>query len=131
MPISQCTIQREDLVYMARPEFGTSHGQKIILIRSFYGLKSNGAAWRAHLMQMMVDLEFDPCQADLDVWMQPTTKENGFKYYEYILIYVDDILCVSAAPESVMKTLLGSYQLKEDPSSEKGYAKPKRKLSWC
>ena len=32
---------------------------------------------------------------DPDVWMRPTEKEDGSEYYESVLLYVDDCLCVS------------------------------------
>ena len=60
--------------------------------------------------------------------MRPETKEDRFKYYEYVLIYVDNILTVSAEPAKVMKTLASLYKLKEDPLTRKKYAKPERYL---
>ena len=37
---------------------------------------------------------------DADVWIQLEIKGDGGKYYEYILLYVDDRFCVSEDPES-------------------------------
>ncbi len=53
--------------------------------------------------------------------MRPATKDCGFQYYEYILVYVDDILVISAAPSPVMKTIQKAYRLKEEPSPPKTY----------
>jgi hypothetical protein len=53
----------------------------------------------------MRDLGFEPSQADPDVWMRAATKINGFKYYEYVLLYVDDILALGEHPEKVMTAL--------------------------
>jgi hypothetical protein len=55
---------------------------------------------------------FQSCKADADVRMRPATKENGEKYYEYILCYVDDILCCSEKPQHIMDYLGGVYKLK-------------------
>ena len=63
----------------------------------------------------MMDIGFIPCVADPDVWMRAATKENGDKYYEYVLIYVDDILVCSMKPELVKETLTHIYRFKEDP----------------
>jgi hypothetical protein len=57
----------------------------------------------------MSDMHFKSCPADPDVWMRPATKTNGEKYYEYVLIYVDNILAVSAKPDEVMQTLSKAY----------------------
>jgi hypothetical protein len=58
-------------------------------------------------------LSFKGCLADPDVWLRPACKPNGTKYYEYILIYVDDILVVSHDPEKVMDMLSEHYMLKK------------------
>ena len=52
------------------PEFGSHAGKHIVITRVLYGLKSSGAAWRAHLASMMTDLSFTPCQADPDICPQ-------------------------------------------------------------
>ena len=48
---------------------------------------------------------FSPCQAGPNVWMIKAMKEYEMGYYEYVLIYVDDILIVSESPEKVMEVL--------------------------
>ena len=40
-------------------------------------------------------------------------KENGFKYYEYVLVYVDDILILSHQPKTTMDAIVRVYRLKE------------------
>jgi hypothetical protein len=44
----------------------------------------------------MRHLGWDSCKADPDVWMKPEVRagEDGYKYYAYCLLYVDDILVV-------------------------------------
>ena len=44
--------------------------------------------------------------------MQKASKPCDFKYYEYILCYVDDVLCISHDPNKVMKGLEVTYTLK-------------------
>ena len=122
---AQC---RERVWMIAGKEFGSHEGKHVLIVRALYGLKSSGAAWRSHLAQTMLDLNFKSCLADPDVWMRAATKPDGFKYYEYILIYVDDILAISHAPEAIMKTISGLYRLKEDPRTKKGYSAPERYL---
>lgn len=64
----------------------------MIAMRALYGLKSSGAAFRAFLTEHLNDIGFTPTYADPDVWMRPAIKGNGFKYWEYVLCYVDDLL---------------------------------------
>ena len=39
------------------------------------------------------------------------SKPCGFKYYEYILVYVDDVLIISHAPEDHLKLIQATYKL--------------------
>jgi len=66
----------------------------MIVRKALYGLKSSGAAFRAHLAETLYDMGLLLAKAGPDVWYRPAVKSNGIEYYEYILYYVDDILCV-------------------------------------
>jgi hypothetical protein len=70
--------------------------------------------------QSLQDIGFSSCLADPDVWLQPATKPDGYKYYEYILCYVDDLLVLSYKPPgNVMKFLSTQYKLQKDGSIKK------------
>jgi hypothetical protein len=113
---------REKIWCVAGPEFGPEdEGSVLIIERALYGLKSSGAAWRAMLAQTMRDLGYKSCLADPDVWIRPQSKPDGSEYYEYCLIYVDDILCVSHEPGKTMSSLAKLYRLKEDPAPPQRY----------
>ncbi|MGH7954509.1 MAG: reverse transcriptase domain-containing protein, partial [Gloeomargaritales cyanobacterium] len=86
----------EKVYSIAGPEFGAYEGHTVIIVRALYGLKSAGASWRAHLAATLRDLGFKSSFGDPDVWLRPATKEDGTEYYEYILVYADDLLIVSA-----------------------------------
>jgi Reverse transcriptase (RNA-dependent DNA polymerase) len=119
---------REQVWMTAGPEFGSNEGKKVLIVRALYGLKSSGAAWRAHLAQSMLDIGFKPCLADPDVWMRPAVKPNGDKCYDYVLIYVDDLLVCSIDPDGIMSTLADVYRLKEDPKTKKKWDIPSHYL---
>lgn len=53
--------------------------------------------------------------------MRAACKPNGYEYYEYILVYVDDLLVVSHAPELIMETIRKAYRLKEEPAPPTTY----------
>ena len=60
-------------------------------------------------------LGFQSCLADPDVWMREATREDGSKYYEYVLLYTDDCLVISDNAEKVLRQELGSmWELKEE-----------------
>lgn len=86
-----------------------------------YGLKSSGAAGHAQLSETLYSMDFKPTLADPDVWYRAACKPDGFEYYEYILVYVDDILTISHAPSAIMETIKKEYRLKEDPAPPKVY----------
>ena len=54
-------------------------------------------------------LYFKSCPADPDVWMRPANKSDGSKYWEYVLLYIDDVLIVSEHGEKVLREELGKY----------------------
>jgi hypothetical protein len=113
---------REKVHTTAGPEFGPDNiGKTVIIVRAMYGLKSSGAAWRAKFSETLRDMGFLPSYADPDVWYRPATKTCGFEYYEYILVYVDDILVLSASPLPIMKTIQQTYRLKDEPGPPKDY----------
>ena len=53
--------------------------------------------------------------------MQKNTKPNGFKYWEYFLCYVDDILVISHEPRKVMDHLSSRYTMKPESIKETRY----------
>ena len=67
----------------------------MLVVRALYELKSSEAAFRAFLADHLHDIGYRPSIADPDIWMRPAMKDNGFKYWEYILCYVDDVLTIS------------------------------------
>ena len=95
----------EKYYVIAGAEFGPDEGKRALIVRALYGLKSSGAAWHAHFSETLTALKFEPCRADFDVWKRPAIKKNGEPYYEYVLVYVDDLIHVSEEPAVLMKQL--------------------------
>ena len=85
-------------------KFGADEGKRALIVRSLYGLRSSGAAFRNHLADCMKHLGFKPCLADSDLWMKPKVRpDDGVEYYARVLLYVDDALVVHHDGESVLK----------------------------
>ena len=84
---------REKIWTVLGAEHGKDEGKKAIIVRALYGLKSSGAAFRAHLCECMEALGYKSCLADPDLWYKSQSR-NGSEYYSYILCYVDDIMVI-------------------------------------
>jgi len=90
----------------------------MLVVRALYGLKSSGAAFRALLAKTPYDLNYRPTKADPEVWLRPAVKPDGFEYYELVLCYVDDVLCMSHNAMKTMKGIQRSFELKDDKIEE-------------
>jgi len=99
---------------IAGDEFLDEKGKVFIVRRALYGLTSAPQAFRSFLAEHIEDLNFFPSEADPDVWMRPAQRADGTEYYEYVLCYVDDILCISADSMGVMKQLQSKFKFKND-----------------
>ena len=102
------------------PEFGNDEcGLHAIIVRALYGLKSAGAAFRAHLSSFMRKMGYTSCKADPDLWFKAETNPyDSARYYAYILCYVDDILVMNHDPETVLKEIDGYMPLKNPNDME-------------
>jgi hypothetical protein len=49
--------------------------------------------------------------------MQKAQKDDGTQYWEYVLLYVDDALCISTDAENVLKNQIGRYFFIKDENS--------------
>jgi hypothetical protein len=77
------------------PQFGNDSGKRALIVIALYGMKSAGEAFRNHLAECMNNLGWHLCRADRHLWMKDETRpDDGVLYWAYMLIYVDDILCV-------------------------------------
>jgi hypothetical protein len=113
---------RKQVHTTAGPEFGLSRiGETVIIVRVMYGLKTSGTAWHTQLSETLYSMNFKPSLADRDVWYRAACKKNGFEYYEYLLVFVDDILAISHQPRVIMETIRKQYRLKEEPAPPKQY----------
>jgi hypothetical protein len=96
------------------PEFGDDAGKRALIVHALYGLNYAGAAFMNHLAECMKYLGWEPCRADRDLWMKAETRPNyGVRYWAYILIYVDDILCVHHDPGTPLDKLDEYFKMKE------------------
>ena len=97
----------------ASKEFRADEGKLMIIVKALYGLKSSVAAWRNLLSSSIIELGFTSLKADPDLYYRAQVKKDGEKYYEYLLVYVDDTLCLSDNMKPIMEEIGALYRLKE------------------
>ena len=78
-------------------------------------------SWHRVCSQQLRDMGFTPSRADPDVWFKAAVKPGGIEYYEYILVYVDDILSISHDPMKAMTQIGEAFSLKEPPARPSRY----------
>ncbi|MEM7375761.1 MAG: reverse transcriptase domain-containing protein, partial [Bacteroidota bacterium] len=81
----------------------------VVIVRALYGLKTAGASWHAHLGDTLRSLGFTSSYADHDVWLRAAVDNDGKPYYEYVVVYVDDLLIVSYDHASIFAALGEKY----------------------
>ena len=110
---------RERVWFKAGNEWGKARaGSKVIIIRALYGLKSSGAEWKKTFSDYIrYTLGYDPCVgADDNIYLRAEKTSDGREYYSYLVVYVDDVLCIHKDPGKILNLVNRDYRLKEPPS---------------
>ena len=83
-----------------------NNGETAVIVRALYGLKSAGNSWRQHFAtKIREELRYLPCVADQVIHVKHATKPDGREYWSYIIVYVDDILCIDHDHKSKMEII--------------------------
>jgi hypothetical protein len=114
---------REKIWFQAGRECGADAGKVMIITRALYGLRTSGASWRQMLSDTLTSPEFGYRQSrgDPDVYLRRRTRPKDQDYYEMVLVFVDDILCISHEPKEFMDRLGKVYDLRESVGEPKLY----------
>jgi hypothetical protein len=106
-------------------EFGLENvGHCALIRRALVGCKVAGADFWHHLWSCMNHLGFTSSCADPDVWFWRGKRTSWEEYYEYVLLYVDDVLVISERAEQVLQKEIGQEFVLKDES----IGKPKQYL---
>ena len=77
-------------------------------------MKTAAASWRSHFQDTILDvLGYKSTLADMDVYMKERTKQDGSKYYSYLIIYIDDVLCIDENPKAIIDHIATVYRIKD------------------
>ena len=95
-------------------EFVEDEGKTAIIVRALYGLASAGASFWNHLADCMRHLGYTSCLVDPDPWYRPMVRpEDNYNYYSYILLYVDDCLCICHDAEAEIHKIDKFFTMKK------------------
>jgi hypothetical protein len=98
---------REKVYIVVGEGFGELSGHTLIIEKALYGLRSSGARFHEKFVDTLRDLGYSPCKADPDVWL----KDCG-THYEYVCVYVDDLMVMGKNPDEFFKSLTDDYGYK-------------------
>jgi len=101
------THTKEKVYIIAGPEFGDCEGHVLIISKALCGLHSSGLRWSERLADVLREMGFFTSHCRKDIWM----RDKG-DHYEYIAVYVDDLMIASKDPDSIIKILMEKYQFK-------------------
>ena len=96
---------KEKLYIVAGPEFEELEGHILVIYKALYGLKSSGLRWSQKIHDIMLDMGFSPSKADPCVWLR---KAKCATKYEYVAIYVDDLLIACDCDSDFIHTRRGT-----------------------
>ncbi len=98
---------KEKVYIIAGPEFEELEGHTLVISKALYGLCSSGLRWSEKFADVLRDMGFFLSKGERDVWM----RDKG-DHYEYIGVYVDDLIIVSKNPKSIIGHLQDTYKFK-------------------
>jgi Reverse transcriptase (RNA-dependent DNA polymerase) len=91
---------KEKVYIVAGPDFGPMEGHTLFIDKALYGLRSSGLCWHQRFADVLRDIGFTPSKAEANIWMR-----EGDGVYEYIAVYVDDLLIAARNLEEIVHTL--------------------------
>ena len=105
--------------------FGKEHkGKTSVIVRALYGLRSNENAWRSEFSTFITnELRCVSSMADPEFYIKTFKKPDDSKYYyySYLIIYVDDILCIHHNQTVTVDIIQGTYRSKQSIEDPKMY----------
>jgi hypothetical protein len=97
----------EKVCFIAGPEFGPLEGHLLVIVRAQYGLRTSGARWHDRLSDVLRSMGYFACKADPDLWIKDCQT-----HYEYLLVYVDDLMYIGKEPKQFFDALTNEHGFK-------------------
>ncbi|HSN65751.1 MAG TPA: reverse transcriptase domain-containing protein, partial [Fusibacter sp.] len=105
---------KEQVCFIAGPEFKDKAGNLMKINKALYGLRTSGARWHDKFANTLKSMGYFVCKADPDVWIKDCDT-----HYEYVCVYVDDIMHIGKNPQKFFDALTNEHNYKL-----KGVGKP-------
>ena len=84
----------------------------MIMTIALYGLKTSAKALKLYFSTSFKEIGYKSCPVYLDIYMKAERdNNNNNKYLSYMLVYLNDYLCVYHELDPVMKDLKLRYKL--------------------
>ena len=99
---------KEKVYIVAGEEFGPLQGQVLIIKGVWYGLKTSGNCFHAHLSDNLWKEDFKLSKPDECIWLK--ARED---HYDYLLTHVDDLKIALRVAKEIMKNLQEIYVIKK------------------
>jgi hypothetical protein len=102
-------LTKEMVYFIAGPAFGPLQGHILVIYKALYGLRTSGARFHERFADTLRSMGFVQCKNEQDLWMR-----DAESHYEYVCVYVDDLLAIMKEPEKFFKELtkVHGYKLK-------------------
>ena len=73
-------------------KYGEGKGGVLIIVSALYGLKSAAFLWISALASELQEIGLKPTMAEPNVLIRTEMRLDENKYYEILLVYVDDVI---------------------------------------
>jgi len=91
----------EKLYIIAGPKFKERQDHTLIIVWALYSLKSRGQCWHDPFHDCMIELGWQPCKSENDIWVK---KNNNV--WEYVAVYLDHLAIAMKDPDTFTKALM-------------------------
>ena len=98
---------KEKVYFIAPAAFEEMAGHTLIIVKALYGLRTSGARYHEKFADTLRLMGFFPCKNEQDLWMR-----DAEDHYEYVCVYVDDLLAIMRKPEVFFQELTNTYGYK-------------------
>ena len=83
----------------------------LVITKALYGLLTSGLRWHERLADCLRDMGFQACNMEPDIWIQ-IVDNKWCMHYEYIAVYVCDLLIESKSPQLIVDALRNKQNFK-------------------